>query len=166
MELDVEQAAPKANITTFGDAVWWAVSTITTVGYGDHYSVTAAGRAVGIVLMIAGVGIFGVVAASAAAWFISADREQDRRQQADQVATLTAEITTLRHAVSELSARLPGQPVPLAGDGAGHHLIRPGEASTTGASLVKISSQKSSRPGRSGAGTTFVGDAQLLQPPM
>jgi voltage-gated potassium channel len=128
MELDVERAAPKANITTFGDAVWWAVSTITTVGYGDHYPVTAAGRAVGIVLMVAGVGIFGAVAASAAAWFISADQEQDRRQQNDQVAALTAEIAALRQTVSELSARLPVQPQRPAGQGTGHHSHEAGEA--------------------------------------
>jgi voltage-gated potassium channel len=65
MELDVERTAAKANITTFSDALWWAMSTVTTVGYGDHYPVTPAGRAVGIALMTAGVGIFGVVAASA-----------------------------------------------------------------------------------------------------
>ena len=79
MKLDVERAAAKGNITTFSDALWWAVSTITTVGYGDHYPVTTAGRAIGIALMIVGVGIFGVVAASAAAWFIVfAQLAQDR----------------------------------------------------------------------------------------
>jgi len=110
MEIDVERAAAKANITTFGDALWWAVSTITTVGYGDHYPVTAAGRAIGVVLMIAGVGIFGVVAASAAAWFVSADREEDRHPQASEISALTAEVTALRQTVSELSAQLAVQP--------------------------------------------------------
>jgi voltage-gated potassium channel len=109
MELDVERTAARANITTFGDALWWAVSTITTVGYGDLYPVTAAGRAIGIVLMIVGVGIFGVVAASAAAWFISADRDEDRHQQADTITALTAEITALRQTVAGLSAQLATQ---------------------------------------------------------
>ena len=103
-------------MTTFGDALWWAVSTITTVGYGDHYPVTAAGHAIGIALMIVGVGMFGVVAASAAAWFISADQQEDKRQQTDTVTTLTAEITALRKTVSELSARLPIQPQQAAGE--------------------------------------------------
>jgi voltage-gated potassium channel len=58
------------------------MSTVTTVGYGDHYPVTAGGRAIGVVLMIAGVGIFGVVAATAAAWFMSADQEQPASQPA------------------------------------------------------------------------------------
>jgi len=106
MELDVERAAPKANMTTFGDALWWAVSTITTVGYGDHYPVTAPGHAIGIILMIAGVGIFGVVAASAAAWFISEDKQQHNHQQAETITSLTAEVAALRQTVSELNERL------------------------------------------------------------
>jgi voltage-gated potassium channel len=114
MELDVERAAPKANMTTFGDALWWAVSTITTVGYGDHYPVTAAGHAIGIVLMIAGVGIFGVTAASAAAWFISDGQEQHSDQQAEAITALTAEVTALREAVCELREQLPAQPAPPA----------------------------------------------------
>jgi len=113
MELDAERGAVHANITTFGDALWWAVSTITTVGYGDHYPVTAAGHAIAIVLMIVGVGMFGVVAASASAWFISADQEEDRHQQADTLTTLTVEIAALRQTVSELSAHLASGPPTL-----------------------------------------------------
>jgi voltage-gated potassium channel len=121
MELDFERTAAKANITTFNDALWWAVSTITTVGYGDRYPVTAAGRAIAAVLMIAGVAIFGVVAASAAAWFISAGQEEDKRQRADTIAALTAEVTALRQAVSNLSTRLPAQPQRPAHQGPAHH---------------------------------------------
>lgn len=109
MELDVERAAPRANITNFGDALWWAVSTITTVGYGDHYPVTAAGRAIAVVLMVAGAAIFGVVAAFAAAWFISTDRETDKSRHAANLAGLTAEIGQLRRTVAELSEQLAHQ---------------------------------------------------------
>jgi voltage-gated potassium channel len=114
MGLDFEQAAPRANITTFSDALWWAVSTTATVGYGDHYPVTAAGRATGIVLMIAGVGIFGVVAASAAAWFVSEGQSQDSNQRAESIAALTAEIAALRQTVDELRERLGAVPAPPA----------------------------------------------------
>jgi CheY-like chemotaxis protein len=64
---------------------------------------------VGIALMIADVGIFGIVAASPAAWFISADEQQDRHQQAEAITTLTAEITALRQRAAELSAYLAAQ---------------------------------------------------------
>jgi voltage-gated potassium channel len=50
--LDVERSSPDANINGFGDAIWWAVTTMTTVGYGDHYPVTGIGRAVGFGLML------------------------------------------------------------------------------------------------------------------
>ncbi len=117
MELDAERTASKANITTFGDALWWAVSTITTVGFGDHYPVTAAGRAIGIVLMIAGVAIFGVVAASTAAWFISDSQEQHSQRQAEANRALAAEVAALRQMVSELRDRLEAQPGPPADPG-------------------------------------------------
>jgi voltage-gated potassium channel len=110
MVLDVERAAPKANITGFGDALWWAMSTVTTVGYGDHYPVTAAGRAIGAVLMLAGVGIFGVIAASAAAWFISAERQQPAAPPAQEVSILAAEIAALRHEIRELREQIQAQP--------------------------------------------------------
>lgn len=122
MELDVERTAARANITTFSDALWWAVSTVTTVGYGDHYPVTAAGRAVGIVLMITGVGIFGVTAASAAAWFVSVEQKEDKRQ----IEALTAEVTALRRTVSELSARFDAR------SDARHWRVGPGKSSWRG----------------------------------
>jgi voltage-gated potassium channel len=121
MEFDVERAAAKANITTFNDALWWAVSTITTVGYGDHYPVTAAGRAIGIVLMIAGVGSFGVVAASAAAWFISAGQEEDKRQRADTIAVLGAGWTRYdaRHTFASVLSH-GGTDIEVIADAMGH----------------------------------------------
>lgn len=57
----VEAANPGANIKTGSDAVWWGFVTITTVGYGDHHPVTNAGRIVGMVVMMVGVGLFGVL---------------------------------------------------------------------------------------------------------
>jgi voltage-gated potassium channel Kch len=57
-----EVNAPGANITTGGDALWWAVVTITTVGYGDKYPITTLGRLTGVMVMFAGVGIIGALA--------------------------------------------------------------------------------------------------------
>lgn len=60
--LMVERSAPDANILTASDAMWWVYVTITTVGYGDHFPVTNAGRMVGIAVMTMGVGLFGTLA--------------------------------------------------------------------------------------------------------
>jgi voltage-gated potassium channel len=125
MELDAERAAPKANITTFSDALWWAVSTVATVGYGDRYPVTASGRAIGIALMITGVAVFGVVAASAAAWFISDSQERDSHQQAETIAALTAEVAALHQTVRELREQLAAQPAPQVSPKPPHYRARP-----------------------------------------
>lgn len=53
----VEHAAPGATITTFRKAVWWAVVTTTTVGYGDYTPVTAPGRVIAAVVMVVGIGL-------------------------------------------------------------------------------------------------------------
>ncbi|MDQ0895493.1 potassium channel family protein [Agromyces ramosus] len=62
--LDAERDAPDATITTFGDSVWWAIVTIATVGYGDTYPVTPAGRAYAVMLMVGGVAIIGTASAT------------------------------------------------------------------------------------------------------
>ena len=67
---EFERGIPDANIKTLPDALWWAVTTITTVGYGDRFPISAAGRGVAVVLMFIGVGIFGLLAASLASFFI------------------------------------------------------------------------------------------------
>ncbi|MDQ4488658.1 potassium channel family protein [Sinomonas sp. ASV486] len=68
--LDAEQNDPEANIKSIGDALWWALTTITTVGYGDHYPVTIVGRLAAAGLMVAGIAVLGVVTASIASWLV------------------------------------------------------------------------------------------------
>ncbi|MEO9326073.1 potassium channel family protein [Nocardioides sp. C4-1] len=70
--LDAEQDRPDALITSFGDALWWAAVTVTTVGYGDLYPVTTTGRVVAVVLMAVGIAVVGSVTASIATWFVTA----------------------------------------------------------------------------------------------
>jgi voltage-gated potassium channel len=71
----VERGAPGQNIDSFAEALWWGVTTVTTVGYGDAYPVTAAGRGIAAVLMVLGIGIFGLLAASLAAYFVEQDTD-------------------------------------------------------------------------------------------
>jgi voltage-gated potassium channel len=66
-----ERGAPDANIKTGGDALWWAVVSVATVGYGDKYPVTAAGRLIGVFLIIGGVGLFGVFTGFLARFFLT-----------------------------------------------------------------------------------------------
>jgi voltage-gated potassium channel len=51
-------------IDSFGDALWWAVSTVTTVGYGDTFPITPAGRGIAVLLMVTGIALFGVLTAN------------------------------------------------------------------------------------------------------
>jgi voltage-gated potassium channel len=69
--LQFESADPDANIKTGGDALWWGIVTITTVGYGDRFPVTFLGRATGIAVMFAGVGIIGALASILASLLVS-----------------------------------------------------------------------------------------------
>lgn len=72
--LDAERDAPGANIRTFGDALWWATSTVSSVGYGDRFPVTAEGRVIAFALMLVGIGLVGTVTASVAAWMLERPR--------------------------------------------------------------------------------------------
>lgn len=93
---------PEANIKTAEDALWWALTTITTVGYGDRYPVTTEGRLMAVILMCAGVGLFGVFSGFLAAWFIAPEESAVDRE----LAQLRNEVRALRHAV-EAGAERP-----------------------------------------------------------
>ena len=65
-----ERAVEGSNIKNFGDGLWWAITTVTTVGYGDRYPTTTEGRCLAVALMIMGISLMGVITASVAAWFV------------------------------------------------------------------------------------------------
>jgi len=94
--------APNSNIRTPEDALWWAFATVTTIGYGDRYPVTLAGRLVAVVLVIAGVGLVGTFTASAASFFL----EKDRKREKSEVQQLTDEVRLLRTKIEAINARL------------------------------------------------------------
>nr|MDT0659045.1 ion channel [Micromonospora sp. DSM 115978] len=123
--LDAERGAEEANITTFGDALWWSAVTITTVGYGDHYPVTDTGRFVALGLMVGGIGLIGFVTGSLASWIVERVSPSDKAAPAtaDDVAALRAEIADLRAALGHPSGP-GGAPDLPAGDAPGA-AIRP-----------------------------------------
>lgn len=94
--LDAERDSAEANIRTFGDALWWAATTVATVGYGDHYPVTAEGRLVAVGLMVCGIALLGTVTATLASWF-------NERIRAEEAATntLIQQVQQLREDVAE-----------------------------------------------------------------
>src|SRR5205809_6783861 len=89
------ETTPEANIKSAGDALWWAVVTITTVGYGDRYPVAPEGPMLGSLLMIVGVGLFGTLSGFVASWFLAAVHH---RQQND-LDRLRSAIEGLRRAI-------------------------------------------------------------------
>lgn len=92
---------PASNIKTPADALWWAIVTMTTVGYGDRYPVTPEGRMVGVLLMIAGVGLFGTFAGFVASWFL---RPSEKRQ-ATELHDVHAELVELRRELAQFRKR-------------------------------------------------------------
>jgi voltage-gated potassium channel len=67
---------PRANIRTAEDAIWWSVATVTTASYSDLYPITTEGRFLGLILMIAGLGMVGVISGIMVTVFLG-DRNQE-----------------------------------------------------------------------------------------
>ena len=84
----------KSTIDSFADALWWAMTTVTTVGYGDTVPVTAAGRAMGYILMVGGIAFFGGITANLASLLV---RTEDPSTAA--LNQLTGEVQRLRQEI-------------------------------------------------------------------
>jgi voltage-gated potassium channel Kch len=131
--LQFESKSPDANITTGGDALWWGIVTITTVGYGDQYPVTPLGRLTGTFVMLAGVGIIGALASILASLLVppaktAEEEEQDAEAKAQAVAdeaevaakaatasaqrsqAIVNELAQLRAEIADLKAAVTARP--------------------------------------------------------
>ena len=106
---DVEKSAPGGNIKTLGDSMWWALATVTAVGYGDHFPVTPEGRLVAAVLMLTGIALLGVITAAVAAWFVNVVRNAATADQAE----ATANTIDLTEQVSELLTKMEDMHIEL-----------------------------------------------------
>ena len=82
------EPAAGGNIRSAQDAMWWAVATMTTVGYGDVYPTTPEGRLVAVFLMVAGVGLFGVLSGLIASRFLSPSEKRQDVELAEVLALL------------------------------------------------------------------------------
>jgi voltage-gated potassium channel len=99
--LPLEAKSPDANITTAGDALWWGIVTMTTVGYGDQYPVTTGGRVVGVFVLAVGVGLFGTFTGFLANAFLS----PAKRAAAEEDGSPRALIEEVRHELEEQESR-------------------------------------------------------------
>ena len=111
--LQFESKSPDSNITTGGDALWWGLVTITTVGYGDYFPVTALGRMTGVFVMFAGVGIIGSLASILASVLVPPPKEKDQPAAtssttaapsdavASQLDNIRAELAALRESLAD-----------------------------------------------------------------
>jgi voltage-gated potassium channel len=103
--LDAERGAKDANITNAQDALWWAATTVSTVGYGDRFPVTGEGRLAAVALMVGGIALLGVITASVAAWFVrrfstvEAEVAEDTRELALVLADVTARLERIQRAL-------------------------------------------------------------------
>ena len=100
----VERSSAGASVDNFPTALWWAATTITTVGYGDTAPVTAAGRGFGVVLMIIGIGVFGLFTANVAAFFI--EEEEREHDTTPEHTALLLEMQELRADMARLARAL------------------------------------------------------------
>ncbi len=87
------ETSAESNIKGAEDALWWAIATLATVGYGDKFPVTTEGRFVAATLMVAGIGLFGTFAAFLAKWFLD---------EKDELAEVKKELAQIRRALDEL----------------------------------------------------------------
>jgi voltage-gated potassium channel len=90
-----ESNAPGSNIHTYKDALWWAVVTVTTVGYGDRYPVTEGGRLVATVLLFVGIGLIGVLTATVASFFMQEHTDANKEQLQAAHADLGGHLTDI-----------------------------------------------------------------------
>lgn len=87
---ETERDAPGTTITNLGTGFWWAITTMTTVGYGDTYPVTTTGRFIAAVLMIGGVAVLGVLTATLSSWLVERVTDEDDAEHNQTQAQLEA----------------------------------------------------------------------------
>ena len=109
-----EENAPGSNIHSYPDALWWAVVTVTTVGYGDRYPVTGGGRIVATILMLVGIGLIGVLTATVASVFIKEHTDANKEEFKKGHADLSSQVSLIDDRLADIERRLGATPEELA----------------------------------------------------
>lgn len=95
---------PESTIRTPADALWWSLSELTSATFSDKVAITLEGRMLGVVLVLSGMGLFAVLTASFASWFISLEDEEDQvtlKKLQHEVSDLNHELRCLRTELAE-----------------------------------------------------------------
>lgn len=159
-----EKASPDATITSYGDALWWTFVTMSSTGYGDKYPVTAAGRTIGIGLMVMGIAVFGLVTAKLAQFFVESEEGLTRNDLDNRLQRLEAALGMQVQRQKDLAdkamriARRTKSRQNKQRSQANNRGSRNGrEATDTGKS--RSAGQSSNRAGKAGAAATRAGGA-------
>ena len=109
-----EENAKGSNIHNYPDALWWAIVTVTTVGYGDRYPVTGGGRTVAVILMLLGIGLIGTLTATVASVFIKEHTDANKEEIKKGHANLGQQLAVISDRLSDVERRLGATPSDLA----------------------------------------------------
>ena len=109
-----EEKAKGSNIHNYPDALWWAIVTVTTVGYGDRYPTTQGGRAVAVVLMLIGIGLIGVLTATVASVFVKEHTDANRQEYQRGHADLGQRLSVISERLADVERRLGASPADIA----------------------------------------------------
>jgi voltage-gated potassium channel len=101
-----EEKAKGSNIHDYPDALWWAIVTVTTVGYGDRYPVTEGGRVVATILMLVGIGLIGVLTATVASVFIKEHTDANKEEFKKGHADLGQQLSVISDRLADVERRL------------------------------------------------------------
>ena len=100
----IEKGAPNGNILTGEDAVWWSIVTIATVGYGDRYPTTPAGRLIGVAMIVVGVSLFSVLTSFIATGFVARRRSMEQKSETAALRDDLVEILAEQRRSAQLEA--------------------------------------------------------------
>ncbi len=109
-----EENAKGSNIHDYPDALWWAIVTITTVGYGDRFPVTEGGRVVAVVLMLVGIGLIGVLTATVASVFVKEHTDANKEEFKKGHADLGQQLSVISDRLADVERRLGATPAEVA----------------------------------------------------
>ena len=101
-----EENAKGSNIHNYPDALWWAIVTVTTVGYGDRFPVSEGGRVVAVVLMLVGIGLIGVLTATVASVFIKEHTDANREEIKKGHVDLGQQLSVISDRLADVERRL------------------------------------------------------------